>query len=299
MKTPLASWRQREVSPHGQKGAWLLSAILVCSLAITTSAQQAQPDAAVSAPGINKLILEDGTPVKLRLSRTVSSADEKAGETVDFEVLEEVKVGDVLVIPKGSMAWGTVTEAEPKKRMGRGGKLNMTIDSVRLTDGERTALRGVKDAQGGSHTGAMTGGIVAASLIVWPAAPFFLFMHGKDVTIPKGTEITTYINGNFPLDLAKFDPQTPAGSAMVATAAPSASPSQASLDISSMPSGADIELDGNFVGNTPSTVGVTPGDHVLRLSKNGYAKWERKLRASSGTIRITPELEPLTARSGK
>jgi len=212
-----------------------------------------------------------------------------------------VKVGDVLVIPKGSMAWGTVTEAEAKKRMGRGGKLNMTIDAVRLTDGERTALRGVKDVQGGSHTGAMTGGIVAASLIVWPAAPFFLFMHGKDVTIPKGTEITTYINGNFPLDLAKFDPQTSAGSGMVAAGAPAQgmSNSQTNLDISSTPSGADIELDGNFVGNTPSTLGVTPGDHVLRLSKNGYAKWERKLRASSGTIRITPELEPLTARGGK
>ncbi len=41
----------------------------------------------------------------------------------------------------------------------------------------------------------MTGAIVATSLVVWPAAPFFLFMHGKDTTIPKGTEITAYVNG--------------------------------------------------------------------------------------------------------
>jgi hypothetical protein len=55
----------------------------------------------------------------------------------------------------------------------------------------------------------MTGGIVATSLIVWPAAPFFLFMHGKDVTIPKGTEITAYVSGVMPLDPAKFAPTSP------------------------------------------------------------------------------------------
>jgi hypothetical protein len=278
-----------------------LAALLVFSLAVTTSAQQTQPDAAVSAPGVAKLVLEDATPVKLRLSRTMSSADAKSGETVDFEVLEEVRVGDVLIISKGAMAWGTVTEAEAKKRMGRGGKLNMTIDSVHLLDGERAALRGIKDVQGGSHTGAMTGGIVAASLIVWPAAPFFLFMHGKDVTIPKGTEITTYINGNFPLDIAKFDSQASASSGTVASAAPTTqgAASQANLEISSSPAGADIELDGSFIGNTPSTVGVAAGDHLIRLTKNGYVKWERKLKTSSGTIKISPELEQLTARAAK
>jgi hypothetical protein len=37
-----------------------------------------------------------------------------------------------------------------------------------------------------------------------PAAPFFLFMHGKDITIPKGTEITAYTNGEIQLDPVKF-----------------------------------------------------------------------------------------------
>ena len=42
----------------------------------------------------------DGTPVKLRLGRTISSADAKAGDEVDFEVLEDVKVNDTVVIAK-------------------------------------------------------------------------------------------------------------------------------------------------------------------------------------------------------
>ena len=58
-----------------------------------------------------KLILEDGIPVRLRLTRTLSSADAKAGDRVDFEVLDAVKLGDTVVIPQGSIAWATVTDA--------------------------------------------------------------------------------------------------------------------------------------------------------------------------------------------
>ncbi len=81
--------------------------------------------------------LEDATPVKLRLTRNLSSADAKTGDRVDFEVLEDVKVKDLIVIPRGGIAWGTVTEAQPKRRMARGGKLNVNIDDVRLADGPR------------------------------------------------------------------------------------------------------------------------------------------------------------------
>ena len=77
---------------------------------------------------LTNFVLDDGTPIKLRLNRTLSSADAKTGDNIDFEVLEEVKVGDVLVIPKGSIAIGTITDAEHKKRMARGGKLDIEID---------------------------------------------------------------------------------------------------------------------------------------------------------------------------
>ena len=57
--------------------------------------------------------LEDGTPVKLRTNRTISSSDAHVNDTLDFEVLDEVKVHDVVVIPRGGIAWGTVTEIGP------------------------------------------------------------------------------------------------------------------------------------------------------------------------------------------
>lgn len=134
--------------------------------------------------------LEDGTPVKLRTNRTVSSADAHVNDTLDFEVLEEVKVHDVIVIPRGGIAWGTITEAQPKRRMGREGKLNINIDDVKLSSGEKVPLRAVKEAKGGGHQGAMTVAIVATAIVFFPAAPLFLLIKGKDITIPKGTEIT-------------------------------------------------------------------------------------------------------------
>jgi hypothetical protein len=229
---------------------------------------------------------------------------------VDFEVAEEVSVNRIVVIPKDSRASGTVITAHKKRRMGRAGKLDVSIDGVQLADGERATLRAVKEGQGGSHTGIMAGGMVATSLIVWPVAPVFLLMHGKDVTIPKGTEVTAYISGDVKLDLAKFEPaplvpaaapipaaqQVPAASpAATPNAGPSdASPDQAAaaeLEVSSTPSGADIEIDGNFVGSTPSTVGVAAGPHQLSVKKAGFTPWERKITVSSGHIKIDAALE--------
>lgn len=144
-------------------------------------------------------MLADGTPVRLRLTRNVSSGEARTGDTVDFEVLEDVVVNDVTVIKRGSPAIATVTDALAKRRMGRAGRLDVAIDHVRLTNGEKVALRGIKEGRGGSNAGKVTTGVVVTSLVFWPAAPLFLLAHGKDITIPKGTEITAYTNGDFRL----------------------------------------------------------------------------------------------------
>jgi hypothetical protein len=156
-------------------------------------------------------VLGDGTPVRLRLTRKLSSADATVGETVDFEVLEDVKVNGVVVIARGATALATVTEAQPKRRLGRGGKLNVNIDYVRLVNGEKVALRAVKEARGAGKGGTVTGAVVATSLVFFPAAPLFLLMHGKDINVPKGREITAYVNGDVELNPAGF--ASPGGAA--------------------------------------------------------------------------------------
>jgi PEGA domain len=232
-------------------------------------------------------VLEEGTPVKLRINRTVSSVDAHTGDTVDFEVLEDISVNGTPVISKGGLAFATVTEAQAKRRMARGGKLDINIDYVKLLSSEKAPLRAVKDVKGGGHTGAMVGGMVATGILFFPAAPFFLFMHGKDITIPKGTEVTAYVNGDMKLDIAKFQSATAASGPT-----PSAVSVTSKLQLVSDPPGADIEVDGNFVGNTPSDVQVTEGEHTVSLKKTRFKDWERKLKVSSGSsVHLNAELE--------
>ena len=248
--------------------------------------------------------LEDGTPIKLRLTRNLSSADATTGDRVDFEVLEDVKVKDVIVVPRGGLALATITEAEHKRRMARGGKLNVNIDDVRLSDGEKAPLRAVKEAKGGGHTGAMTGAIVGTAIVFFPAAPLFLFMHGKDITIPKGTEITAYVNGDIPLDPKRFATQTtanpetgtapaqPTASATAPQNGSAADPALSTVDVKSTPDGAEITVDEKFMGSTPSSLRLTMGDHKIKLAKSGFKTWERTMTVSAGaTATVNATLE--------
>lgn len=71
-----------------------------------------------------------------------------------------------------------------------------------------------------------------------------------------------------------------------------ASTAQAQLQVTSTPDAADIEIDGSFVGNTPSTVGVAPGQHQLSVKKTGFKPWERKITVSGGQVNVNAVLDP-------
>jgi hypothetical protein len=71
--------------------------------------------------------------------------------------------------------------------------------------------------------------------------------------------------------------------------------SGAVLDISSKPTGGEIEMDGAFVGNTPASVEVSPGEHSIKITKKGFAPWERRLKAMPGHATVNPELEATDA----
>jgi hypothetical protein len=76
-------------------------------------------------------------------------------------------------------------------------------------------------------------------------------------------------------------------------AAPASSPvASGKLSVSSTPIGADIELDGNFMGNTPSDLSIAEGDHTIQIKKAGFIVWERRLKITAGsTVHIDAELQ--------
>jgi hypothetical protein len=255
------------------------------------AAPQNAPALSSSAVPAKPNTLLDGTPIKLRIGRNVSSADAKVGEHVDFEVLEDVQVMGVVVIAKGATASATVTEAQPKRRMGREGKLEMTLDNVRLVDNERAALTATAGGKGGGHVGAMVGAMAATAIFTLGGSALFLLMHGKDITIPKGAETTAYIRGDMALELSKFGGPLSVPSAGPDQAPQPVAPAQASLNIESTPPGADIEIDGSFVGSTPSTVNVAAGSHTIAVKKKGFVDWTRTLNVNGGSIHLSADLD--------
>jgi len=79
-------------------------------------------------------------------------------------------------------------------------------------------------------------------------------------------------------------PSSPA-SAPSPGAAPASTDELASVQLSSDPNGADIAIDGSYVGNTPTLIKLKPGPHSIRMTLPGYSPWERSIETAAGESR--------------
>src|SRR5258708_4322843 len=103
---------------------------------------------------------------------------------------------------------------------------------------------------------------------------------GTQITIPKGTEVTAFVQGDMKLDMAKF---APAGTGAPATAA-------SGLTVDANVPNCDIEVDGSFMGSTPSTLNLVPGKHEIVVKKVGYQDWSRSMMVGSAAVRLSAEM---------
>lgn len=67
------------------------------------------------------------------------------------------------------------------------------------------------------------------------------------------------------------------------------------VSVNSNPPGADIEVDGQLLGMTPSVLQLSLGDHTVALHKDGYKLWQRKMKVVPGEINLIADLDPETA----
>ncbi|HET7106663.1 MAG TPA: hypothetical protein VFI38_07625 [Candidatus Acidoferrum sp.] len=152
-----------------------------------------QPGREVPSPahkGAVAFSLANNTPIRVKLNKTISSATAHAGDPVELEVVEDLIVDGVTVLPAGAKVSGAVAEAEPKKRFGHGGKLAFSITSITLADGEQIKVRCYQEASGSSNT---------SSDAVLP------LNSGKDVAIPRDVEFTALVDGDVRLNRESFE----------------------------------------------------------------------------------------------
>jgi len=120
-----------------------------------------------------------------------------------------------------------------------------------------------EDEKGGASKQLYT--VVAAAQAVQPAAS-----HGSTQSGSTQSSPAPATNAVSPVQAA-------------APAAAEVNREKVKCNFSSTPAGAEITLDGRYVGNTPSTVGVNTGTHVVVLFMPGFAQWKRELTVSSGS----------------
>jgi hypothetical protein len=130
--------------------------------------------------------LVEGTPLNVATAQEISSKTANAGDPVDFKVEEDVSVNGHVLIARGTLAKGSVINAEPSGHMGKSGKLGIAIASTKTVDGQPIKLRAAKGQEGKDKTSST----LALSMLV---SEFFLLKKGTEAKIAQGTHITVYV----------------------------------------------------------------------------------------------------------
>lgn len=258
--------------------------------------------APASLNAVTSAWLAPQTPVELRLRQTISSADARVNDRVDFEVTEDVKAGEIVAIPAGSLAWGIVSEASPRSRLMKSGRLSISIRAVCLATGERAPLLGNPSGQPRRESRERDGerDEPSTNILALPALPVLLFVYGKDITIQEGRTATAFIAQGINLDASRAENSGPNTTCDKDASLPVTSAEGmeilSSVAIRSVPPGAEVTVDGRYLGNAPSTLRLPAGDHVLTLTAAGHKTWERRVHLTpGGDTNIAATLEPRPA----
>ncbi len=156
------------------------------------------PTAQAPTPGQEssaKTILPDGTPIELRITKRLSTAQAKVGDAVEFEVLDDVKVGDLVVVPRHALASGVVAVVKPRGRPLRNAELRVGVRTAKSITGSEVAIRGTRVIVVNSKPHADPTDAVGIALL-----PVIPFLKGDEAFVSKGAKFSAYVNGDAPFD---------------------------------------------------------------------------------------------------
>lgn len=135
-----------------------------------------------------------GTILQIELTKELSSKKAKVGDAVPLRLVQNLIINDVVVIPAGSEVKGVVTKARKAGGLGRGGKLEFTIVSVKTINGVEIPLQYTK----GEH-GADDGGAVA--VVAFVSIVGGIFMKGKNVVYNEGLRFDATVTADTDLNV--------------------------------------------------------------------------------------------------
>lgn len=93
------------------------------------------------APELVDLVVPVDAVLGLQIERTISSETARVEDRVEARVTRDVRVGDRVAIPAGSIVQGSVMEVERGGRVKEKAKLGIRFHTVVMADGTRLAIR--------------------------------------------------------------------------------------------------------------------------------------------------------------
>ncbi|HDP36838.1 MAG TPA: hypothetical protein ENN27_03060 [Candidatus Atribacteria bacterium] len=143
-------------------------------------------------PQVEEVVIPAETLVPIRFLSTLSSKTNKAGETFNFQIAENVFLDNKLIIPANYEGVGEITKAEKATILSRPGKLEIEFKSVSALDGTSLSLILGEEAQKENERIAIAVGVGILGLIIL-SSPIGLIagalVPGKNVKIEEGTEM--------------------------------------------------------------------------------------------------------------
>jgi hypothetical protein len=169
--------------------------------------------------GGQSAILPANTDVSVTLNSEVSSKKVKEGHKFDLSVSRDVMLGDYIVIPRGTLAHGSVTYRTGKGAFGKSAKMEIDITSLEL-NGRSISMAGHFRQEGQGNTGATVGTAVAVGV-------FSAFVTGRSAVFDQGREFHIFTREPIPVVLASAAPV--AAAVVVATPASAAAPAASAV----------------------------------------------------------------------
>jgi hypothetical protein len=131
------------------------------------------------------VIIPDGTEISVITTEALSSKTATEGDPINFKVDEDLIIDGVIVIAKGTLVKGEVSEAKSSGHFGRGGKLNIRVNSTETIDKQKLKLRASKGRVGGDATGT-----TVALVVIF--GPLGFLKKGKNAEIKEGTRVKVF-----------------------------------------------------------------------------------------------------------
>jgi len=136
-----------------------------------------------------KLLLTRGTAVPLIFASDVSSKTADVGDKISLTLAEDLKIGAVVLVRKGTPAVATVTEVDNTGMGGAPGDVFVQVDSLQAGS-VLIKLHGTAAKEGQDRVGKAMG------LLFVPFVPVGIFVHGKDAEIKQGASFTAFVDAD-------------------------------------------------------------------------------------------------------